>query len=277
MGAPIVLIHGMWCHGGLLSRLDDLFSARTYQCHRPTLPAHTAGAGQAQAVAALPISDYVQAVKRYIAEQNFAEPPVLIGHSMGGLIAQIVASQIPTAALVLLTPASPRGINALHPRTVRAFFTTLFRFGFWKRPHKPSAEQVRRYAVNGLHAQQQEKIISSLVFESGRMLCEIAFWWADSRKSTQVNAAAVKCPVYVVSAGQDWLTPPGIVKKVAAHFDNATLRHWPERSHWVIDDIDTEDMVREIDGWLRPVLQKARRPAHTFPTLGSVRSISRDA
>ncbi len=274
MGTPVVLIHGMWCHGEMLAPLDALFSARTYQCHRPTLPAHAAGPGQAEAVASLSIRDYLQALKDYIAAQNFSQPPVLVGHSMGGLLAQLLASQMPVAALVLLTPAAPRGINAVVPRSFWAFLPVFCRLGFWKRAHKLSAERTRRCAVNGLHATQQEKIINSLVFESGRMLAEIAFWWADRRHSTRVEPTAVKCPVYVVSGGRDWLTPASVVKKVAARYANATHRHWPERGHWVIDDIDTEDMVREIDGWLRPVLQKARRP---LQTLSSVRSIQRDA
>ena len=71
-------------------------------------------------------------------------------------------------------------------------------------------------------------------------------------------AGAVRCPVYVVSAGRDKLTPASVVRKVAARY-GATHRHWPERGHWVIDDLDTEDMVHEIDGWLRPILTRATR------------------
>jgi len=275
MGTPVILIHGMWCHGGLLSRLDELLSARTYECHRPTLPAHEAGPVQADAVARLSIRDYAEALKDYIASQNFSQPPVLVGHSMGGLLAQMLATEIPTAALVLLTPASPRGINAVVPRTFWTFLGVLSRFGFWRRAHKLSPERTRQCAVNGLHAAQQEKIIKSLVYESGRMLSEIAFWWADRKRATRVEAKAVRCPVYVVSAGQDWLTPPSVVKKVAARYANATHRHWPDRGHWVIDDIDTEDMVREIDSWLRPILLRARRPS--VPLVASnIRSIARE-
>jgi pimeloyl-ACP methyl ester carboxylesterase len=39
--------------------------------------------------------------------------PILMGHSMGGLLAQILGSRGLAKALVLLTPASPRGIVAL--------------------------------------------------------------------------------------------------------------------------------------------------------------------
>ena len=265
MGQPLVLIHGMWCNTLHLARLDELLSARTYDCHRPSLPQHEPVAGQADAVAALSLNEYVQHIKRYIEAQHFTQPPVLLGHSMGGLVAQRLAAEIPTAALVLLTPASPAGINTVVPRVIRWSLPLLLRLGFWKRAHQLTPERARRYAVNGLHITHQEKLIASLVHESGRALSEIAFWWADRAHATRVDAAQVRCPVYVVSAGQDWLTPTGVVRKVAARYANATYRHWPERSHWVIDDLDTEDMVREIDGWLRPILQRLNRTPAVLP------------
>lgn len=265
MGQPVVLIHGMWCNAQHLARLDELFSARTYDCHRPSLPAHEPAPAQADAVAIRSISEYAQHIQSYIAAQHFSQPPVLVGHSMGGLVAQLVAAKIPTAALVLLTPASPAGINAVVPRVIRWSLPLLLRWGFWRRALTLSPERARRYAVNGLHSSHQEKIIASLVHESGRCLSEIAFWWADRRRATRVDSNAVQCPVYVLSAGQDWLTPTGVVKQVAARYANASYRHWPERSHWVIDDLDTEDMVREIDGWLRPILQRLNRSAAALP------------
>lgn len=265
MGQPLILIHGMWCNSSHLTRLDSLFSARTYDCHRPSLPHHQPVAGQAEAVAALSISMYVQHILDYIAAQNFTQLPVILGHSMGGLIAQLVAAQIPVAALVLLTPASPAGINALVPKVLPFGFSIFSKPRFWKRPQELTPERARRYVVNGLHSSHQEKIISSFVHESGRAISEIAFWWADGQHSTRVDAAAIQCPVYVLSAGRDSLTPASVVKKVAARYASSTYRHWPERCHWVIDDLDTEDMVYEIDGWLRPVLQRLNRVTTPLP------------
>jgi len=270
MGTPLVLIHGMWCNGEHMARLDQLFSARTYDCRRLTLPAHVPGPDQASAVGALSIRDYVKAAKDFVAAQNFTQPPVLVGHSMGGLIAQILATQMWPAALVLLTPASPRGINALHPKVLPVGLPLFSRWGFWKRSHGLTAERARRYLGNGLHVSQQDKFFSSLMHESGRAASEIAFWWADGQCSTAVDPEAIQCPVYVVSAGRDSLTPASVVKKVAARYANATYRHWPQRSHWVIDDIDTEDMVHEIDGWLRPILQRLQRSPTTLRSVSRV-------
>ena len=62
---------------------------------------------------------------------------------------------------------------------------------------------------------------------------------------------AIKCPVYVVSCGQDRLTPAAAVRKVAALYPQASLRHYPGRGHWVLDDVDTDEMATEIANWLQ--------------------------
>lgn len=259
MGHPLVLIHGMWCTPEHLGKVQSLFAARGYDCHSPRLPAHLPGPGQADEVAAVSIREYSQSVLDFIRERGFNEPPILVGHSMGGLIAQRVAAEIRVAALVLLTPAAPAGINSVVPQVLPFALPVFLRWGFWKKSHRLSPERLRRYAANGLHFSYQDKLIASLLSESGRALSEIACWWADPGQAARVPAAAVRCPVYVVSAGQDRLTPASVVRKIAARYPGATHRHWPDRSHWVIDDLDTDDMVHEIDGWLRPILTRASR------------------
>ena len=259
MGHPVVLIHGMWCTAGHLAKVHELLAARGYDCRSATLPAHEAGPRQADEVAALSIEDYVQSVLAFIRAQNFRQPPVLLGHSMGGLIAQRIAAEIETAALVLLTPAAPAGINSLVTEVLPVGLPVFARWGFWKRAHRLTPERLRRYAANGLHFSYQDKLVQTLLAESGRAVSEIVFWWADGGRATRVPKGAVRCPVYVVSAGKDKLTPASVVRRVAARYPGATHRHWPDRGHWVIDDLDTEDMVHEIDGWLRPILTRAMR------------------
>ena len=52
--------------------------------------------------------DYAADLEREILA--LPERPVIIGHSMGGLLAQILAARGLCSRLVCLTPAAPRGI-----------------------------------------------------------------------------------------------------------------------------------------------------------------------
>ncbi len=112
MSLPIVLIHGMWCTDATLAQLKQLLSARGYAVHLPNLPAHQVGVENAE-VGNKSLKDYLDFLEDYVRRQNFARPPVIIGHSMGGLLAQQLAVRTAPFALVLLTPAPPAGIMAL--------------------------------------------------------------------------------------------------------------------------------------------------------------------
>lgn len=259
MGYPVLMIHGMWCTGANWNRIRELMTPRGYDCHAPTLPAHQPGPNQAQDVAGKSLADYLAFLQDYLQQQNFSRPPILIGHSMGGWLAQALVARCTPLAAVLLTPAAPAGINILRWSNTVAFLPHFLRWGFWRRPYKLSPEFARRYACNGLNAADQERLYKGLVSESGRAALELGMWWADGRHAARVDAAQVKCPIYVVSCGADGLVPASVVKKVAALYPQASQRIYPMRSHWVIDDEDTEDMVNEICGWLRPLEQRLGR------------------
>ena len=260
MGYPVIMIHGMWCTGANWARMRALMEPRGYDCHAVSLPAHEPGpGGQAAAVGAKSLRDYLAFLEDYVAQQNFREPPIIIGHSMGGLLAQQLASRINALALVLLTPAPPAGIFAFSLANLIAFWRALLRWGFWRKPHKPSFGRAVVSAFNGVPATQHRRTYEGLVYESGRALFEIGLWQIDFGKASRVDTSSVRCPVYVVSAGKDKLVPASVVRKVAALYPQVSQRVYPERGHWVIEDEDTEEMVTGICGWLRPFEQRIVR------------------
>lgn len=249
---PILLVHGMWCTAQNWSRIVETLEARGYRCHAPTLPAHTPTPDQPLQVGALSLVDYRAFLEREIDAQGWAVPPVIVGHSMGGLLAQQLAARRPCTALVLLTPALPWGLNLLSWSNLRAFFKSFARWGFWRRAQKPDRAMASWAAFNHVPADRHEALYNGLVHESGRAAAELAFWWADWRRASRVEAAAVQCPVYVVTAGQDRLTPSRRLRKLRRRYPQARFRHYPERGHWVIDDEHTNEMINGILSWLRP-------------------------
>lgn len=256
MAHPVVLIHGMWCTGANFARLRDALRARGHDCHAPNLPHHAIGQDD-PAVGPQSLRDYLAFLEDYVRAQNFSRPPVVIGHSMGGLLAQQLAARINPLALVLLTPASPAGIFGIRWANLVSFFHVFLRWGWWRKPQKPSFRNAAARAFNGVPAERHRELYDGLVPESGRAVFEIGFWPLDRQRAAAVDARAVRCPVYVVSAGQDRLTPASVVRKVAARYPQAALRHYPDRGHWVLDDLDTDEMNIEIANWIQGQEQRA--------------------
>ncbi|SEQ67488.1 Lysophospholipase, alpha-beta hydrolase superfamily [Solimonas aquatica] len=259
MGYPVILIHGMWVTGEAFKRVATLMKARGYDCVAPSLPAHDASPDQPLKVGRLSLKDYLAALERCAAELPDGRPPIIIGHSMGGLLAQQLAARISPLALVLLTPAPAAGIGLLPRRNIGAFMPWMLRRPFWREAYKPAFARAQRYAFRGLPEDRHRATYEGMVHESGRAIFEIGLWPLDRQHAAAVTPQQVRCPVYVVSAGRDWLTPADQVRKTARLYPQATLRHYPDRAHWVIDDEDTEEMVHSICGWLRPIEQKQAR------------------
>src|SRR3546814_6178937 len=112
---------------------------------------------------------------------------------MGALLAQRLATRIQPLAMVLLTPAPPRGINALTPAVIGAFAPWMFSGMFWRNAHKPGFAHARRFAFNGVPEDRHRALYENLVHESGRAAFERSEEHTSELQSLMRNSSAVFC------------------------------------------------------------------------------------
>jgi pimeloyl-ACP methyl ester carboxylesterase len=100
---PLLMVHGIahaaWCYG---ENWVPAAAEAGWPAYAVSLRGH-GGSGGARHLRRTLIRDYVHDVMQTIIE--LPEPPVLIGHSMGAIVAQLVAERYPLRGLVLLAPA----------------------------------------------------------------------------------------------------------------------------------------------------------------------------
>jgi pimeloyl-ACP methyl ester carboxylesterase len=107
--SPAVLLipgayHGAWCYGGYL----DAFDREGVAAAALDLRGHGARAVDGLSTAAS-VNDYIAdacEAARWLAQRH-ERPPVILGHSLGGLIAAAAAAQTPASGLLLLAPSPP--------------------------------------------------------------------------------------------------------------------------------------------------------------------------
>lgn len=109
------MIHGMWGGPWHWANYRDVFESAGYRCVAVTLPYHDADPHDIPdpELGTASLLDYVEAIEREIGHVD--EKPILMGHSMGGLLAQMLAARGRAKALVLLAPAAPAGIWPITP------------------------------------------------------------------------------------------------------------------------------------------------------------------
>jgi len=251
MTGTIMMIHGMFCGGWAWENYKAFFESKGYRCITPTLRYHNIAHDDFPhpQLGTTSLLDYVHDLEEEI--RKLDTPPILMGHSMGGLLAQILAARSSAESLVLLTPAAPRGIMALKCTVIRSFWDELTTYGFWKQPVKGTLENAIYSTLHLVPPENQKEIFDKFVYESGRAAWEIGFWLLDKNRSSEVDESRITCPVLVIAGTEDRLTPPSVVRKIAAKYGKvSTYKEFAGHAHWVLGEPGWKDIAQYIYDWL---------------------------
>ena len=251
MRPTLFMIHGMWGGPWCWDNFRSFFEAQGYHCVAATLPFHDVDPRKAPdpRLGTASLLDYADALEQQI--RNLGTTPVLMGHSMGGLLAQMLGSRGPAEALVLLAPASPAGIVAVRPSVLRAFWSTLTTWGFWRRPIRQTFDEAAYSALHLVPEQDRRRIHDRFGWESGRVAFEMGEWMFDARRASRVDQKRVTCPVLIIAGTDDRMTPPGVVRRVAAKYRAvATYREFAGHAHWLVGEPGWEEIAAYVDTWL---------------------------
>jgi pimeloyl-ACP methyl ester carboxylesterase len=169
----VVLIHGNWSRGKQLAAARVAFEERGFTAHTPTLRYHELPIHEgAMKVASLSLRDYTDDLVAFV--NSLESPPLLVGHSMGGLLAQLVAARTHHTGLVAACPAPASGITGSSTPANRRMSRPYFlRLRPWAKPvHPPTFEQLRLWVANTQTEDTAREICDGLVCDSGRAQCE---------------------------------------------------------------------------------------------------------
>ena len=255
MENTIFMIHGMWSGGWYWENYQRFFENRGYHCLTPTLRFHDVDPKEPPhpELGTTSLLDYAADLENEI--RKLDQPPVIMGHSMGGLLAQMLGSRGLARALVLLTPAPPRGIWSMKLSSVRSVWSVLTTWGFWHKSHRQTYNEAVYSTMNLLPTEEQKETYDKLVFESGRATFEIGLWFLDRNRATDVEASRVTCPVMVIGGAHDRIMPASVVRKTARKYRNvATYREYADHAHKVIMEPGWEKIAADIADWLDQAL-----------------------
>lgn len=235
--------------------MTPMFEAEGYRTLTPTLRYHDIepNTRAPQALGTTSILDYAKDLEREIAA--LPEAPVLIGHSMGGLLAQMLAARTRVRAMVLMAPSAPWGVLPSTPWEIAAAQSLFMAGQFWNRPLKPKQWIAATHALDLVPQPQQDEIFSRFVPESGLATFEIMHWGMDIRRASYVEANRVACPTLCIAGAQDRVNPPKTVASVAKRYrDKATYSEYKGMSHWLIGEPGWERVAEQSRDWLRTVI-----------------------
>jgi pimeloyl-ACP methyl ester carboxylesterase len=255
---PIVAIHGMWGTAKRWENYGRFFSNMGFRFIAPTLRHHFPNNNSVKELGNTSVNDYISdvailihALREYgIDNQEPLSPPIVFGHSMGGLITQKIAEAGLAKAVVLLNSAPPAGIK-LHADWRYSF--NILRYVpkmMFKKPFKPNRAIATHYIMNGMAPKDREEAYKNMVYESGKAALEIKFG------KIAINFTKIKCPILLIGAEQDRIIPYQIAEDMAKKITHSDFDCWiyPNFAHWIPVENGWQEPAEHINNWLNRYL-----------------------
>jgi non-heme chloroperoxidase len=220
----IFMIHCTWGRGKFWQNYIEFFGTQGYECIAPDWLYHDVSPGEKPdpRLGSTGLLEFVADLEKEI--ENLDGKPIIMGHSVGGVMAQILASRGLAKAVVAIASASPAGINAFTPSVLKSFRSITSRWGFWKRPHRQTFDEAVYFMLHLMPVEEQRRFYEQMVYDSGRATSEVGFWFLDTRHASRVDEKKNTCPMLIIGAGHDRITPVSVSRKIAGKYSHADYR-----------------------------------------------------
>jgi pimeloyl-ACP methyl ester carboxylesterase len=256
----VILIHGLYLTPACWDEWRRYLEGRGFKVLTPAYPGLSGDPAAIRArhpdpnLARLTLPEVLQSYRDIIA--GLDEKPILIGHSMGGLIAQILLNEGRAAGAIAISSAPTNGI--VSPAT--AGFVHGFRFvrngwGFVDpfasddEPLTLSLEKFKNEFANGIPEPEQERLFNALTIPASRRLGKGAL-----TDDSIVDLEKARGPLLFVSAAEDHIIPPSVNRKNAAAYAPSAglteLREFEARGHFFIRQSGWEEVADSIIKWI---------------------------
>lgn len=229
---PVVFIHGLWLHATSWDHWLELFEERGYAPWAPgwpgepeslpaanAFPGPMAGTGVAEA-----LHHYEELIGR------LPRPPVLVGHSFGGLLAQQLLARGLAAGAVAVAPVQFRGVLRLPPVQLASLLPVLRNPLNVRRIVRQTPQRFRRDFANAVSERESNDLHATCVMPApGRPLFQAAVANLNPRTPVRVDTAAARGPLLLVGAGRDRVVPASVVRAAARRYrSSASVTEYAE-------------------------------------------------
>ena len=259
-GTPdtIVLIHGLWMTPRSWEHWVPYYEGKGYRVLTPTYPGFEVEVEALNAdpspIASLTVPEVVSHLARIITELD--KQPIIMGHSFGGTLTQILLDRGCGAAGVAINSAPTEGVHVSPPSQIKSLFPIL------KRPanrHKAVGFTPKEFHYAFTNTLSEEESLK--VYERYHIPAPGNWVWAygiianiePGHQETWVNYQNdARAPLLFITGGEDHIMPPSVNKSNAKHYKSNTItevHEFPGRSHWTCGEPGWKEVADHALDW----------------------------
>lgn len=248
----VLFVHGYLAEAREFEHWLPLFAERGFPAYAVNLRGR-AGSEPSDRLGHVSMADFVDDARTAL---GAVDARFVVGHSMGGLIAQCLAASQDVDAAVLLSPAPPRGISVLSAELVAAQVGYLPAL-LCSRVVRPARRHLRKLVMNRVPRAEQDTLLDAMHPDSGRAGREM------SLLGVPVDPDSVRCPLLVLAGQDDRFIPCRVAEKIAARY-GVEPEILPHHGHMIPFEPGWDGIANHVADWLEGVAESRNPPiAHT--------------
>jgi pimeloyl-ACP methyl ester carboxylesterase len=241
---PLLFVHGGYCDAWFWEPYFlPWFAARGYAAYAVSLRGHGASGG-AESLFIAGLADYETDVERV--GGTLPSPPILIGHSMGAAVVELIVAKRPVRGAALVAPLPPAGLLPIASRLATSHLNYFLQIGSVE-PRRLSADVLQAlrpyYFSDAVAPELLDEASRHLGAESPRALFDLSLrmHWGLPREQ--------RSPLFVLGAEGDLICTPDDVRATARHH-NVEATILPGLAHLLMLEPQWLIAAKALDAWV---------------------------
>ena len=255
----VVFIHGMYMTPLCWADWERLFQERGYKTLAPAWPGHDAPvASQRQAHpsaerGALTLEQVLASYRTLLA--GLPEKPILVGHSMGGLIVQLLLSEGLGVAGIAIDSAPPKGLISPKFSFLKSNWPVISPSAKIEVPIELSFAQFQYAFMAGLPESDQRAAYEKYVVPESRRVGK-----GPTTAVATIDFSKARPPLLLVAGSEDHIIPASLNRDNFHRYDKTPavtdFREFAGRNHWIIAESGWQEVANYTLDWLHGTLQE---------------------
>jgi len=260
-----MFVHGAWLSSQSWDTFGGYFRDRGYDVSAPEWPRKDGDVEElrdnTEAIEGLGLNEIVDHYEAQI--RLLDESPILIGHSFGGLIVELLLDRGLGRAGVAMSPAPPKSILVLPFSSLKAASHALAHPSRWHGVVPLTLEEFTYGFVNTFTPEDAKAAYEKYaVPESGQIFYEAGFANFHLHPPTEVHFKnEARAPLLLVGADKDHTVPASVTKAQYKKYEKSPARtdyiEFEGRPHLHMAAPGWEEVTAAVDSWLSDITKES--------------------
>lgn len=237
----VVLVHGLWMTPRSWENWVTYYEAKGLTVLTPAYPGFEieveALRENPQIIADLTVPETVDHLAAVI--EGLASPPIIMGHSFGGVMTQLLLARGLGAAAVVIDSAPTEGVHVTPVSQARSLFPALRNPANRRRAVAFTPEEFHYAFTNTLSAEESQRVYDRYAIAApGAWVWEYGLFanFKPGPQETWVDYTADRAPLLFIAGSEDHIMPPAVNRSNAKHYHRSpAVTEYVElegRDHW---------------------------------------------